>query len=431
MRFALHYLRLSRQKHMILEKMMKWAFYYLSLGKEIIFVLIWVAVQKYLFFDTLQSFHSSPQFASTNELTGYGVALAKACAAVINFNSALLVVSMCQISITALQASPLGRIIPFEKYRVAHRMASCSIVTYSLVHTAAHYYNYAQIPTNWLALAFKTGPGLTGHGLWLCLLTIGGTSLFKCVRKSSFEVFWYTHYLSLVFLLLLNFHGAFCFIKRDFNPQCPGARSWRWLVGPCTLFMVELAIREWRSHRFTFISKVVVHQANVIEIQLKKPSFVFKPGQYVQLNCPEISFVQWHPFTVTSAPEEGFISVHVKMVGCWTKKLGALLGVQFKEGVNGYTAPAQFPQIFIDGPYGSVSESFDRFDVAICIGAGIGQTPFASILKSMWYSITHPTQQAKLKRIVYYGLSREVQVSYMVFKRILYFFSRCRGFWIC
>ena len=391
--------------------MLKKALYYLSLSKEIIFVLIWLAVQQFLFFDTLQSFHRNAQFASTNELTGYGVALAKACAAVINFNSALLVASMCQISITALQGSPLGRIVPFEQYRVVHRMASLSIFVYSLAHTGAHYYNYAQIPTAWLALAFKTGPGLTGHGLWLCFLTIASTSLFKRVRRWNFELFWYTHYLSLGFLVLLSFHGTFCFVKRDFSPECPGAQTWRWLVGPCTLFVVELAVREWRSHRFTFISKVIVHQASVIEVQLKKPSLVFKPGQYVQLNCPEVSFLQWHPFTITSAPEEGFISVHVKVAGHWTQRLCELLGVQFKEdGVLGYSPPSQFPRLLVDGPYGSVSESFDRFDVAICIGAGIGQTPFASILKSMWYSITHPTQEVKLKKIIYYGLCREVQV---------------------
>lgn len=394
--------------------MLKWVFYYLSLWKELIFLLIWIAVQQYLFFDTLFRFHQNPHFSSTNALTGYGVAIAKACAAVINFNSAMLVATMCQISITALQGSPIGRIVPFEKYRELHRMAAVSIVTYSLLHTGAHYYNYARIPTNWLSLAFRTGPGVTGHCLWLSLFVIGGSSLVRRVRRWNFEAFWYAHYLSFVFLLLLSFHGAFCFIKRDLIPECAGARTWRWLVGPCALFLLEMAIREWRSRRFTFISKVIVHQASVIELQLQKPSFVFKPGQYVQLNCPDVSFLQWHPFTITSAPEEGFVSVHVKVVGTWTRQLSGLLGVQFKDLHSniaaGYSPPAQFPQLLIDGPYGSVSESFDRFDVAVCIGAGIGQTPFASILKSMWYSITHPTQVMKLKKVIFYGLCREVQV---------------------
>lgn len=44
-------------------------------------------------------------------------------------------------------------------------------------------------------------------------------------------------------------------------------------------------------------------------------------GQYVFLNCPAISQLEWHPFTMTSAPEEDFFSVHIRSVGDWTEKL--------------------------------------------------------------------------------------------------------------
>ena len=393
--------------------MIRWLFYYCSLAKTFIWVLIWLGIQEYLFFDTLQDFKQSSEFGSTNALMGSGVAVAKASAAVINYNCAILVVSMCQMTISLLQGTLLGRIIPFEKHTGLHRMASVSILVYSLVHTIAHYVNYAKIPTSLFSLALKTGPGLTGHFLWLCFLLIMITSLLKRLRRWCFEAFWYTHYLALVFLLLLSFHGTFCFIKRDFGKPCPGSKTWKWLVGPCSLFILELAWREIRSRRFTFVSKVIVHQCGVVEVQIKKPSMLYRPGQYVQLNCPEVSFLQWHPFTITSAPEEGFVSVHIRVVGSWTRGFCSALGVTFDEksgNISGYSAPERFPTVLLDGPYGSVSESFDRFEVAVCIGAGIGQTPFAAILKSMWYSITHPSQQLKLKKIIYYGISREVEV---------------------
>ena len=394
-------------------KMRKWILYYLSLGKELFALLVWLGVQAFLFFYTFQEFKRNPVFASTNALTGSGVALAKACAIVLNYNCALLVASMCQISITWLQGTFVGRAVPFDRHRDFHRIVSMTILLYSAIHTGAHYYNYTQIPTAWLALAFKTGPGITGHFIWICLVLIVGSSAFKRIRRFKYELFWYTHYLSLVLLILLAFHGTFCFVKRDFSPECPGSRTWRWLVGPCALFIVELALREWRSRRFTFVSKVIVHQSGVVEVQIKKPSLLFRPGQYVQLNCPEVSFLQWHPFTITSAPEEGFVSVHIRVVGWWTRQFCGSLGVEFDDKSClpcGYSAPNKFPQLLLDGPYGSVSESFDRFDVAICIGAGIGQTPFSSILKSMWYSITHPNHEMRLKKIIYYGISREVEV---------------------
>lgn len=43
------------------------------------------------------------------------------------------------------------------------------------------------------------------------------------------------------------------------------------------------------------------------------------------------------------------------------------------------------PRIRIDGPYGAPAEDVFDNEVAILIGAGIGVTPFASILRHIWY----------------------------------------------
>lgn len=387
--------------------------YYLTLLPEIVFLLIWIGVQCFLFVDTFTDFRENPQFLSTNELTGSGVALAKGCASVINFNTALLIVSMCRIVITRLQGTWFSHLIPFHRHAQLHKMSAVSIVIFSLIHTISHYVNYTKIPTNWFNLAILTGPGATGHVIWIILILISVTSFIKSVKRWKFEAFWYVHYLSFFFILVLSFHGAFCFVKRDSIPECPGAKTWKWIVGPAFLFIIELLVKTIRSKRFTFISKVIIHQVDVIEIQVKKPSFIFKPGQYVQLNCPEVSRLQWHPFTITSSPEEGFISLHLRVVGDWTRKFAKRLGAQFSDKtakIDGYTAPEQLPDIFIDGPYGSVSENYDQFEVAICIGAGIGQTPFSSILKSMWYSLTHPYMALKLKKVIFIQISRETQV---------------------
>lgn len=394
--------------------MLKYLRYYLTFLPECIFFLIWIGVQCFLFTYTFTDFKENPSFASTNALTGSGVALAKACAAVINFNAAVLVGSMCRIGLGWFKRIPVINIIfPVDRYLQLHKISSISILLYSLIHTIAHYVNYAKIPTSWFSLAFVTGPGATGHVLWLVLLLITTTSFIKKIRRWKFEVFWYFHYFSFAFLLVLSFHGAFCFVKRDFPPDCPGAKTWKWLIGPVSFFILELLIKTSRSRRFTFISKVIIHQADVVEVQIKKPSFIFKPGQYLQLKCPEVSLLQWHPFTITSAPEEGFISLHIRVVGDWTKKFSMRLGAKFDEKtgkLTSYESPEQLPDILIDGPYGSVSENYDQFEVAICIGAGIGQTPFSSILKSMWYSLTHPYTTLKLKKVLFIQISREIQV---------------------
>ena len=36
-----------------------------------------------------------------------------------------------------------------------------------------------------------------------------------------------------------------------------------------------------------------------MELQIKKEKTTTRAGQYIFLSCPEISYFQWHPFTLT------------------------------------------------------------------------------------------------------------------------------------
>ena len=36
-----------------------------------------------------------------------------------------------------------------------------------------------------------------------------------------------------------------------------------------------------------------------MELQIKKEKTKTRAGQYIFLSCPEISYFQWHPFTLT------------------------------------------------------------------------------------------------------------------------------------
>lgn len=46
-----------------------------------------------------------------------------------------------------------------------------------------------------------------------------------------------------------------------------------------------------------------------------------------------------------------------------------------------------------DGPFGSASEDVFKFEVAVLVGGGIGCTPFASILKTIWYRMSNQRQE--------------------------------------
>jgi predicted ferric reductase len=62
-----------------------------------------------------------------------------------------------------------------------------------------------------------------------------------------------------------------------------------------------------------------------MRIEMAIDRFHYKPGQYLYINCPAISKHEWHPFTITSAPEEAIVSVHMRTRGDWTTGLRQLL----------------------------------------------------------------------------------------------------------
>ena len=47
-------------------------------------------------------------------------------------------------------------------------------------------------------------------------------------------------------------------------------------------------------------------------------------GQYYFVNFPELSLTEWHPFSVTSAPTEEFVELHIRALGDHTRKIVAL-----------------------------------------------------------------------------------------------------------
>jgi predicted ferric reductase len=202
---------------------------------------------------------------------------------------------------------------------------------------------------------------LTGQLLVLVLFLMT-TSALSAVRRTFFEQFWFTHHLYILYFPLLLLHGSFCFIKMDGQPVCGAAASfWEYLILGGTIFLTERFIREYRAYHPARISKVIQHPSNVIEIQLKKNGFSMCPGQYIFIACPEIATYQWHPFTLTSSPDEKFFSVHMRVVGDWTGAMAKRLGCEWDSkglpintaSVKGINAVRSLPMILVDGPFGA------------------------------------------------------------------------------
>jgi NAD(P)H-flavin reductase len=212
------------------------------------------------------------------------------------------------------------------------------------------------------------------------------------VKRGHFEIFWVCHMLFPVFLALNVFHG-----KGWFGPN-----YWKYLVVPGTIFALERVYREFSSRSPVALLSVTHMTSNVLSLALEKtgPLAEYKEGQYAYLLCPAISSFQWHPFTISSAPQEKTVTFHIRVQapGSWTHKLQQYLRLLSKEGQactdftrieNGQQVPGKLlgPDgkrlIRVYGPHAAPTQHLTEYNETMVIASGIGVTPLAAAMKSI------------------------------------------------
>jgi len=350
--------------------------------RRILFYIVWGAVHLGLFAKGWTSQMFDKELDNLNVLR-FSVWASRGAGLVLGFDCAFILVPLCRNSVRLARSSFLNKLIPMDENIFIHKMTAYCMLIFTCVHVMAHYVNFWTLETIGLVPAntihYKTWAGTTGH-LMLLIMMLMYTTAAQKMRNQCFEAFWYTHHLGLIFIFLAMMHGYGCFVKSMFD-LCKGYMTWRFVIVGYYLYLIERLFREYRAREKTYISKVVCHPAETIEIQFKKPSFNYIPGQYLFMNVPEVSPYQWHPFTITSTPYEDFVSIHIRQVGDFTKALGHRLGCSSS---STYKAnDILLPALRIDGPYGAPAEDVFDNEVAVLVGTGIGVTPFASILKTI------------------------------------------------
>ena len=168
---------------------------------------------------------------------------------------------------------------------------------------------------------FTTEPGILGmpggfaniSGVALILiLTIMVIGSLKWVRRSGyFQVFYCTHFLYWLYWILLIFHA----------PQ-----FYRYATLFLIVFVIEFTYRILNSlmgRGKTVVSAGVILPSRVTHLIIKRPAgFNFSPGDWVFIKIPQVARFEWHPFTISSAPEmHDTFHVHIRGVGEWTNGL--------------------------------------------------------------------------------------------------------------
>ncbi|PWA75602.1 respiratory burst oxidase [Artemisia annua] len=154
----------------------------------------------------------------------------------------------------------------------------------------------------------------------------------------------------------------------------------------------------------------------------KPPGFKYKSGQYMFVNCKAVSPFEWHPFSITSAPRDDYLSAcisgwspshataaaivspeccchrhynedAVKVEVVWLtwwfngggRRKKVFRCVEKGEEVSQLPANGKsgLPKVKIDGPYGAPAQDYKKYDIVLLVGSGIGATPMVSIVKDI------------------------------------------------
>ncbi|CAL5356193.1 unnamed protein product [Camellia sinensis] len=365
------------------------------------------------------------------QVMGYCLLTAKGAAETLKFNMALILLPVCRNTITWLRNTKLGYFVPFDDNINFHKTIAAGIVVGVILHAGNHlacdfprlinepeknyetYLNddFGKHKPKYITL-IEGVEGVTGI-LMVIFMTIAFTLATRWFRRSliklpkpfdrltGFNAFWYSHHLFVIVYILLIIHGMYLYLVHKWYLKT----TWMFLAVPILLYAGERTLRYFRSGFYPVrLLKVAIYPGNVLTLQMSKPpQFRYKSGQYMFVQCPAVSPFEWHPFSITSAPSDDYLSIHIRQLGDWTRELKRVFSEACEPPVGGKsgllradeTTKNSLPKLLIDGPYGAPAQDYQKYDVLLLVGLGIGATPFISILKDLLINIVKMEEQAE------------------------------------
>ncbi|GMI87050.1 ferric reduction oxidase 7, FERRIC REDUCTION OXIDASE 7 [Hibiscus trionum] len=222
----------------------------------------------------------------------------------------------------------------------------------------------------WKRVGIANLPGVISLLAGLCMWV---TSLHP-VRKDYFELFFYTHQLYVVFVVFLALHvGDFVFSI---------------VAGAIFIFMLDRFLRFCQSRTTVDVLSAKCLPCGTVELVLSKPqSLRYNALSFIFLQVRELSWLQWHPFSVSSSPLDGnhHLAILIKVLGKWTGSLRDSI-LRMSE-----TEPSKVTKTTItasvEGPYGHESPYHLMYENLILVAGGIGISPFLAVLSDILHRV--------------------------------------------
>ncbi|XP_071487821.1 dual oxidase 2-like [Diadema antillarum] len=356
---------------------------------QIFYVLLYTLVLFGVFIERAYYYSIEREFAGLRRIAGFGVSVTRGAASAMMFTYSTLLVTMCRNTITKLRETFLHRYIPFDSALPMHKYIAMWALFFSVMHTIGHSLNFYHISSQtaddltcyfrdffhrshelpkfhyW---AWGTITGFTGI-LCVMVCAVMYTFAFSYARRRVFNLFWFTHNLWVIYFILMFLHGSGRLVQPPFMHY--------FSLGPLVLFTLDKLVSISRKKAEIAVVRAENLPSDVTMLEFKRPiGFEYKSGQWVRIAVKTLSSSEYHPFTLTSAPHEENLSLHIRAVGPWTMNLRQTYDPNVLR-------EHPLPKVFLDGPYGEGHQDWYQYEVAVLVGGGIGVTPFASILKDI------------------------------------------------
>ncbi|CAL1286456.1 unnamed protein product [Larinioides sclopetarius] len=359
--------------------------------QHIFYLFVFYVVTGVLFLERFVFYSYFAEHTDLRHVMGLGIAVTRGSAAALSFCYSLLLLTMCRNLITKLRELPLHQYVPLDSYVQFHKVVALTALFFSMIHTVGHCINFYHVSTQpvdnlrcltkevhfdsdfkptisyWL---FQTVTGVSGILLYaiVCVMFIFA---HPRIRQKAYKYFWSTHSLYVLLYLLCLVHGL---AKITGTP-----RFWIFFVGPAIVFTLDKVVSLQTKFVELDILDTELLPSDVTKVKFSRPpNFKYLSGQWVRLGLTALQPSEFHSFTLTSAPHENYLSVHVKAQGPWTWKLR-----NHFDPNNMQPSMHKVQKVRLEGPYGGGNQDWYKFEVAVMVGGGIGVTPYASILNDL------------------------------------------------
>ncbi|WCJ41919.1 ferric reduction oxidase 7 [Euphorbia peplus] len=239
-------------------------------------------------------------------------------------------------------------------------------------------------------------PGVISYGIGLSMWI----TTLPPVKKRCFELFFYTHQLYILFVFFFALHvGDIIFSKS---------------MGGIILFMLDRFLRIFQSQRTVSIISATVFACGTMKFVFSKPrNLQYNALNFIFLRVREISWLQWHPFSVSSSPLDGncHLSILVKPAGSWTSRLQEnILNAVSEESDTHFPSHSRI-SASLEGPYGYQLPYYLRYKNLILVAGGSGISPFLAIISDISHRMRRANTYCPTNILVVWAVKNSNEIS--------------------